>query len=150
MDENINDPAEEISEYYAFTSLNTISTSFNDGLEKSIIELVNTTDDLYMSDIFERFGNYETVHKQLKKLVLDNKIVLYEMQPGSFENNVWDQQKVKAVDLSVSRWIDLAAQPCLTCSIINECSINNPVSSATCEEFNNWLMEEIELAEDID
>ncbi|MCY3410902.1 MAG: hypothetical protein INQ03_04610 [Candidatus Heimdallarchaeota archaeon] len=133
----------------AFSSLNNIPTSYNDGLAKSILDMVESKDTLYVSEIIDRFGNYSTVHNQVKRLILDNKLVLYETAENSIVNNEYENQKVKKVDQSLSQWLDLAAQPCLTCSHTSECAIENPVNPASCEEFNAWLIEEIELFDDV-
>jgi len=100
-----------------------------------------------MSEILERFGNYSTVRNQVKRLVLENKLVLYELEEKSIEENNFKKQELRMTDPDQSEWIDLTAQPCLTCPIYNECGLDNPVSPATCQEFNTWLDEEIELME---
>ncbi len=124
-----------------------IPTSFNDSLAKSIMDLVQESQEILMSDIIQRFGAYSQVHNQIKRLILDNKLVLYETSPNSILNQDFHNQKISMVDQSLSQWLDMAAQPCLTCATTNECAIGNPVSPATCDEFNVWLVEEIELFE---
>lgn len=144
------DEKETFDDYYknisAFSSLSDISTSYNDGLAKSILEMVQEKDDqLYMSDILEKFGSYNSVHHQVKRLLLDNKLILYETSPNSIVNNDYENQRIKVVEQTLSEWLDMAAQPCLTCAHTNECAIENPVSPVTCEEFGVWLQEEIDL-----
>jgi len=64
---------------------------------------------------------------------------------NSYNNKSYELQKITVSDPSSSKWLDLAAQPCLTCPIYNECDINNPVSPSSCVEFEAWLTEEIDL-----
>jgi hypothetical protein len=135
----------ELSNAHAFGNYNKISTSFADGLEKSIIELAYTEQKLLMSDILERFGNYPKVHQQVKRLVLENKLVLRELEDNSLNENNYRKQQIELARPELSKWVDLAAQPCLTCPIYNECGLDNPVSPATCVEFNDWLDAEIDL-----
>ena len=135
-----------LSDSVAFKSLSDISTSYHDGLTRSILDMVETSDgSLTMENVLEKFGQYETVHAQLKKLLLDNRLVLYETAPNSIANRDFRNQQIKKVDNTLSSWIDLAAQPCLTCAYVSECAIDNPVSPASCEEFNAWLVEEVDL-----
>ncbi|MCH8905676.1 MAG: hypothetical protein IH840_01195 [Candidatus Heimdallarchaeota archaeon] len=129
----------------AFGKFNTVATSFNDGLESSILELAKNDENLLVSHIFEKFGNYPQVHKSVNKLLLENKLVLYELDKDSFQEKRFDQQHLKLARHDLSQWVDMAAQPCLTCPIYSECGLNNPVSVSTCEEFEAWLQEEIEL-----
>lgn len=135
----------ELSNTSAFGNFNNVSTSFSKGLENSIIEMVKSNSKIHMSEILEKFGNYPQVLKSVNRLILDNKIVLYELQENSYNSNLYDLQELKIADPSQSKWLDLSAQPCLTCQIYNECDINNPVSPANCEELNTWIQEEIEL-----
>jgi len=136
----------ELRETTAFGNLGKIATSYTDGLEKSILDLVYKQNDLVMSDILNKFGNYPNVHRQVKKLLLENKLVLYELEPNSVVSEIFESQQIKLVNPEVSKWVDLgAAQPCLTCFEIKECSMDNPLSPATCQDFENWLQEEIEL-----
>ncbi|MHA2502741.1 MAG: hypothetical protein ACXAE3_07725 [Candidatus Kariarchaeaceae archaeon] len=143
-------PEFDLSNAKAFGNYNNVSTSFEDGLEKSIMELASQQKDLLMSDILSRFGNYSTVHKQVKRLVLDNKLVLHELTQNSILENNFKMQQLRLTDPDNTDWIDLSAQPCLTCPIFNECGLENPVSPATCQEFNQWLGEEIEILNDED
>ena len=129
----------------AFGHYNNVATSFNKGLENSIIELAGQADKLLMSEVIEKFGNYPQVYKSVNRLLLDNKIVLDELEDNSYPMKKYSKQLITLSDPSLSQWLDLAAQPCLTCSIFSECDINNPVSPANCEEFEEWLDEEIEL-----
>ena len=140
-------PNFDLSNASAFGNYNKVSTSFADGLEKSILELAESRSNLLMSEVLERFGNYSTVHNQIKRLVLENKLVLYEREEKSIELNDFKKQELRLTDPTQSEWIDLSAQPCLTCPIFNECGLENPVSPATCAEFNTWIDEEIELME---
>ena len=129
----------------AFEKFNTVATSFVDGLEYSIIELAKKSENLLMSEVLDRFGNYQKVHETFKRLVLENKLVIYELEADSIQTNKFESQEIKLSDPNLSKWIDLSAQPCLTCSIFNECAIENPVSPASCIEFEAWLGEELEL-----
>ncbi len=135
----------ELRDLVAFQSLKSISTTYLDGLEKSILELAKSREELYMSDIINRFGNYPNVRKKVKRLMLENKIRLYETRPNSIENRDFEHQKLELVDKSISQWILIGGQPCLTCSLVEKCKIGNPVSPANCDEFNQWLEEEIQL-----
>ncbi|MHA2032474.1 MAG: hypothetical protein ACW99A_21725 [Candidatus Kariarchaeaceae archaeon] len=138
----------ELSKTTAFGQYNNVATSFNKGLENSIIELAGRTDNLLMSDVIEKFGNYPQVHQSVNRLLLDNKIILNELEDSSYPMKVYTKQLITLSDPSLSQWLDLAAQPCLTCPIFSECDINNPVSPANCDEFEEWLSEEIELEPD--
>ncbi|MHA2170241.1 MAG: hypothetical protein ACXAB7_10145 [Candidatus Kariarchaeaceae archaeon] len=135
----------DLSNTNAFERFNSVTTSFTDGLENSIIELAKTKDKLLMSDVLNRFGNYPQVHDRVKRLLLENKLVRRELHAHSVETKKFDALELKIADPSLSKWVDLAAQPCLTCPIFNECAIENPVSPASCEEFEDWLQEEIQL-----
>jgi len=149
-DEN-NSPIDfDLSNASAFGNYNTVATTFAEGLEKSILELAQNNSSILMSDILERFGNYSTVHEQVKRLVLENRLVLYELEEKSIEQNNFKKQQLRLTNPDKSEWIDLTAQPCLTCPIYNECGLENPVSPATCQEFNTWLDEEIELMDDLE
>lgn len=135
----------EVTNTNAFGQYTNVATSFNKGLENSIIELVSNSGKLLMSDVIEKFGDYPQVHKSVNKLLLANKIVLDELEEKSYPMKRFDKQLIKLSDPSLSQWLDLAAQPCLTCSIFSECDIKNPVNPATCEEFAEWLEEEVQL-----
>lgn len=137
----------DLSNTNAFGHYTNVATSFNKGLEISIMELAGQTDNLLMSDVIKQFGNYPQVYKSVNRLLLDNKIVLDELEENSYPMKKYSKQLITLSDPSLSQWLDLAAQPCLTCPIFSECDINNPVSPANCEEFENWLNEEIELGE---
>jgi hypothetical protein len=139
------DVMDELINYSAFENMSSVSTSFSKSLEKSILELAQEHKDIYMTDIFNKFGNYKNVQHQIKRMILENKILIYETIPNSINNNDFESQKVELVDTTISRWVDLAAQPCLTCSIVTECKIDNPISPATCQEFEQWLDLELEL-----
>ncbi|MHA2249214.1 MAG: hypothetical protein ACXAD7_02575 [Candidatus Kariarchaeaceae archaeon] len=144
---NTNNPY-DVTNTSAFGTFNSVATSFTGGLEHSIIELAKSSDELLMSDVLDRFGNYPQVHTQIKKLLLENKLVMYELENDSIQAKNFEAQVLKLVNPNLSSWIDLAAQPCLTCSIFNECAIENPVSPSSCIEFEAWLQEEIELETD--
>ncbi len=140
------DVMDELINYSAFENMSTVSTSFSKSLEKSILELTSESKtDIYMTDIFRKFGKYKNVQHQIKRMILENKILIYETIPDSIKRNDFKSQKVELVDTTISRWVDLAAQPCLTCSIVTECKIDNPVSPANCQEFEQWLDLELEL-----
>ncbi len=135
----------DYSEISAFGNYEKVATSFIMGLEKSIISLVKEKQKVMMTDIIAIYGNYKKVHDCVKRLVLENKLILHEHEYHSIENERYDKQELRITRPEESEWIDLTAQPCLTCPIANECGIDNPVSPSTCAEFNTWLGEEIEL-----
>jgi len=144
----LDDKTDKINAYgntKAFDKFNKVSTSFSDGLERSIVELAKKDNKLLLSDVFEKFGNYPKVHKSVNKLLLKNEIIINELEKDSFVSKKYNLQEIRTTKKDLSKWVDLSAQPCLTCPIFNECELNNPVSPANCDEFETWLHEEIEL-----
>lgn len=135
----------DISNTNAFGQYTNVATTFNKGLENSIIELVSSNGKLLMSDVLDKFGNYPQVHKSVNKLLLSNRIVVDELEEKSYPMKKFEKQLITLSDPTLSQWLDLAAQPCLTCQIFSECGIKNPVNPATCEEFAEWLEEEVQL-----
>ncbi|OLS24017.1 MAG: hypothetical protein HeimC2_24080 [Candidatus Heimdallarchaeota archaeon LC_2] len=135
----------EITNTNAFGQYTNVAITFDKGLENSIIELVSSNGNLLMSDVLEKFGNYLQVHKSVNKLLLSNRIVVNELEEKSYPMKKYDKQLITLSDPNLSQWLDLAAQPCLTCPIFSECDIKNPVSPATCQEFAEWLEEEVQL-----
>ncbi len=123
-------------------SKDNISTSFESNLEAGILDLLNKYKDTTLTEVTKQFGNYEKVHDKLKDLMLQNKILIYKSE---IDQEQGIQKKIKLVDPSQSIWESFNAQPCLTCPIMSECKIGNPVSPATCEELQEWIEYEIEL-----
>lgn len=121
-----------------------VSTTFEENLEQSIMDLLNKYKETSLNEVTKHFGDYPQVHNKLKDLVLENKIFMYERKIV-VEDHLETQKQVKIVDPNASSWNPFNAQPCLTCQIISECQLGNPVSPATCQEFQEWLEFEIEL-----
>lgn len=121
-----------------------INTSFSGYLVQSILQLIESENSASLRKVTERYGNFPQVHEKIKEMCLENKIFLYfankDETDKSFDNMIY-----KIVDENKSIWNPFNAQPCLTCPIMDECGIENPVSPATCEEFQFWLEAEIDL-----
>ncbi len=121
-----------------------INTTYESNLEQSILDLLNKCRETTLTEVTAKFGDYPQVHNKLKDLVLENKIFMYESKVKT-EDRLEIEKKVKIVDPNASSWNPFNAQPCLTCMIMSECQLGNPVSPATCQEFQEWLEFEIEF-----
>ncbi len=121
-----------------------ISTTFEENLEQGILDMLSKYKVAPLTEVTKRFGDYPQVHNKLKDLVLENKIFMYEKKV-MVEDRLKVEKTVKIVDPNASSWNPFNAQPCLTCMIMSECKVGNPVSPATCQEFQEWLDFEIEL-----
>lgn len=123
--------------------MNNVKTTFSDNLEESIIQLVEKYEQTTLKQITDKFGDYSQVHSKLKDMVLDGKILTYDVRGKDL--HPYEMKIIKMVDPEKSFWNHMNAQPCLTCPIMSECSIDNPVSPSTCDDFQDWLQAEIDL-----
>jgi len=116
-----------------------VSTSFQQNLEYSILELVSDLEVVSLKQITDRYGDYKQVHNKVKEMLLEGKILTLDSQTDDEKLNI------KIVDSDNTFWNPMNAQPCLTCPIMSECGIENPVSPAICDDFEEWLDAEIKL-----
>ncbi len=119
-----------------------VSTSFDKNLEYSILELVSDLEVASLRQVTDKYGDFKQVHQKIKEMLLEGKILTYESE---LEGDQYEKQKIKIVDYENTFWDSMNAQPCLTCPILSECGIENPVSPAMCDDFAEWLEAEIKL-----
>ena len=119
----------------------TVETSFDKNLEIEILALFEKTKELKESEILERFGQYKQVKNKVKSLILEGKVMAYRKP----KNNDSYTKMIRIVDPKKTAWMSINAQPCLTCDIVGECGLENPVSPARCDMFIDWLDSEISL-----
>jgi hypothetical protein len=133
--------------------MSNVKTTFSSNLEEGIMGLLTKYKQTTLKQITDHFGDYVQVHTKLKDMILDGKILTYEVNKDNITGEITNQPNyhpyelkiIKIVDPDKSFWNHMNAQPCLTCPIMSECSIDNPVSPATCDDFQDWLQSEIDL-----
>ena len=118
-------------------------TDFSTGLEKGILERVMKNPGLRYKDILSEFGDYSAVHNTIKNMIIKNQIYFLPAD-DSFDNPI-----IKTPNPALSEWDTMNAEPCFTCPYIDECSIGNESRNpVTCQEFNDWIDEEVQLREE--
>ncbi|MDH5402749.1 MAG: hypothetical protein OEZ01_00685 [Candidatus Heimdallarchaeota archaeon] len=130
---------------YSSRNPNLSNMSFEAGIEGKIYDLIKDKKNLKLSDILDKYGDQPVTHNQIKKLLLENKLIMYELNPTTDNDSDYHKQEIKFADHTLSQWVNLSSQPCIMCEHFVECEIGNPISPTSCSELNQWIDDEIEF-----